>query len=104
MNGLLDQGYPVFLTGDLNEPSSLDYTKETVGTRKGIDEPVPWPVSRALLGIGFGSTYERSTPIRSGTRDYRSGSPGSGSTTSTQGGGSKTLSSRIVGERGGKED
>ena len=34
-DGLLDQGYPVFLTGDLNEPSSLDYTKETVGTHEG---------------------------------------------------------------------
>ena len=37
MTGLIDDGYPIFLTGDLNEPSTLDYTAETVGTRKGID-------------------------------------------------------------------
>ena len=27
MGDLIDQGYPVFLTGDFNEPSSLDYTE-----------------------------------------------------------------------------
>lgn len=38
---LLDQGYPVFLTGDLNQPSSLDYSAETVGSRPDVQEPVP---------------------------------------------------------------
>ena len=76
MSGLLDQGYPVFLTGDFNEPSSLDYTKETVGTRKGIDEPVPWPVSEALLGIGLRDTYREEHPDP--VRDPGITHPGSG--------------------------
>jgi len=62
MNGLLDEGYPVFLTGDFNEPSSLDYGAETVGTRKGIDEPVPWPVSEKLLDLGFRDSYREQHP------------------------------------------
>ena len=50
-------GYPTFLTGDFNQPSSLDYTAETIGTRDGVDEVVPWPVSEALLGIDFRDTF-----------------------------------------------
>ena len=33
MEQLSSAGYPTFLTGDFNEPSSLDYTDETVGSR-----------------------------------------------------------------------
>lgn len=55
-------GYPTFLTGDFNEPSSLDYTKATIGARKGQDEPVPWPVSESLLGIGLNDTYRETHP------------------------------------------
>ena len=62
MAGLIDQGYPIFLTGDFNEPSSLDYTAETVGTHKGIDEPVPWPVSEELLDLGFRDSYRDAHP------------------------------------------
>jgi hypothetical protein len=62
MRDLIEQGYPVFFTGDHNEPSSLDYTAETVGTRARIDEPVPWPVSEALLQAGFRDTYREIHP------------------------------------------
>jgi hypothetical protein len=62
MAGLIDQGYPIFLTGDFNEPSSLDYTKATIGTHPGINEAVPWPVSRALLGIGLRDSYREVHP------------------------------------------
>ena len=62
MGELLDEGYPVFLTGDFNEPSSLDYGEETVGTRKGIDEPVPWPVSEDLFDLGFRDSYREEHP------------------------------------------
>jgi hypothetical protein len=54
---LIDRGFPVFLTGDHNQPSSLDFGESTVGTRPGIDEPVPWPVSEALIEAGFRDTY-----------------------------------------------
>src|SRR4029079_8033446 len=57
MDELLGDGYPVFLTGDFNEPSSLDYTGDAVGTRKEITEPVAWPVSEALFDHGFRDSY-----------------------------------------------
>jgi hypothetical protein len=102
MTGLLDQGYPLFLTGDLNEPSSLDYTKEIARRRTGVDQPVPWPVSKALLGIGLRDTYRQMHPDpvkhpgithRSGERiDYV-----------YSGGASRTLSSKIAGPPGGRD-
>ena len=62
MNDLIEQGYPVFFTGDHNEPSSLDYTEATVGSRPKIDEPVSWPVSEAVLEVGFRDTYREIHP------------------------------------------
>ena len=38
MRSLLEDGYPIFLTGDFNQPSSLDYTEEAVGTREEITD------------------------------------------------------------------
>jgi hypothetical protein len=55
-------GYPTFLTGDFNEPSSLDYTDETVGMHDGVDEPVPWPVSEKLFDIDFRDSYREINP------------------------------------------
>lgn len=62
MESLLAQGYPTFLTGDFNQPSSLDYGADTVGTRPGIDEPVPWPVSELLQGIGMEDVFRQVHP------------------------------------------
>jgi endonuclease/exonuclease/phosphatase family metal-dependent hydrolase len=102
MTKLTEQGYPVFLAGDFNEPSSLDYAQETIGSREWIDQPVPWPVSKALFEIGFRDTYREAHPNplkepgithRSGERiDYV-----------YAGGRSKTLDSEIVGEKGGRD-
>ena len=102
MRGLIDDGYPIFLTGDFNEPSSLDYTGKAVGSHQGIDEPVPWPVSEKLLDLGFRDSYRDAHPDpvaepgvthRSGERiDYVYAA-----------GPSTTLDSRIVGERGGED-
>ena len=97
---LADRGYPVILTGDFNEPSSLDYGQDTVGTRPGIDEPVPWPVSEVLLQAGFRDTYRDIYPDplqnpglthrRSGDRiDYLYAA-----------GPSDTLDSQLVGKEG----
>ena len=60
--GLAAQGYPVFLTGDFNEPSSLDYTAATVGSRPQITQAVPWPVSTKLLSLGFHDSYRDAQP------------------------------------------
>lgn len=100
MDDLLADGYPIFLTGDFNQPSSLDYVESTVGTRPEIPEPVAWPVSEALLDIGFRDTYreahpdpakEPGTTHRSGERiDYVYAA-----------GPSSTADSELVGESGG---
>jgi hypothetical protein len=102
MTGLLEQGYPVFLTGDLNEPSSLDYTKETVGTHRGINQAVPWPVSKELLGIGLRDTYREvhPDPVRHPGITHKSGER---IDYVYAGGPSRTLSSDIVGEPGGRD-
>ena len=103
MDELLGDGYPVFLTGDFNEPSSLDYTAEAVGTRKEITEPVAWPVSEALFDHGFRDSYREVhddpvavpaiTQERTGERiDYVYAA-----------GPSKTLDSKLVGEPGGED-
>ncbi len=62
MSGLLDDGYPIFLTGDFNQPSSLDYVEETVGTRPEIPEPVPWPVSEQAIRARVSRRIPREPP------------------------------------------
>lgn len=59
---LAEQGVPVFITGDFNEPSHLDYTAAAVGTRKEIKYVVEWPVSNALAGAGFRDSYREANP------------------------------------------
>ena len=102
MTDLIEQGYPVFLTGDFNEPSSLDYTKETIGSREGIDQPVPWPVSEALFETGFRDTYreEHPDPLKEPGITHRSGER---IDYVYAGGPSRTLASEIVGEKGGQD-
>jgi hypothetical protein len=103
MEELIAEGYPVFFTGDHNQPSHLDYGAETVGTREGIDEAVPWPVSVAITEAGFRDTYREIHPdplkdpaiSHFGAEDridflYAAGP-------------SQTLDSRLVGEEGGED-
>ena len=105
---LLGEGYPVFLTGDLNEPSSLDYTEETVDMRKGVDEPVPWPVSEALMQAGLRDSFREIHPdpvedpgITSGNPDFRKGGFGDRIDYLYAGGPATTQTSELVGEVGG---
>ena len=103
MSELLEDGYPIFLTGDFNQPSSLDYVEETAGSRPEIPEPVAWPVSEKLFELGFRDTYRETHPDpvkdpgitqnRSGERiDYVYAA-----------GPSTTVDSKLVGERGGED-
>jgi endonuclease/exonuclease/phosphatase family metal-dependent hydrolase len=62
MAELAGEDYPVFLTGDFNQPSSLDYTEATADRHPGVTGPVAWPVSEALLGLGFRDTYREIHP------------------------------------------
>ena len=59
---LAAQGYPVFLTGDFNEASSLDYVQATIGTRPQLTQAVQWPVSAKLLSLGFHDSYRDAHP------------------------------------------
>jgi hypothetical protein len=108
MSALLEEDYPVFLTGDLNEPSSLDYTEETIGLRKGVDEAIPWPVSETLLGIGMRDTFREVHPdvaenpgLTHGNPDFHKGGFGDRIDYLYAGGPAVTQTSEIVGEVGG---
>ena len=91
---LLDKGWPVLLTGDLNEPSHLD-------------GPVAWPVSEALVGAGLHDSYREAHPDAAtdpgNTWGGVAGSKGSPRRIDYAyvGGPVKVVSSEVVGERGG---
>jgi hypothetical protein len=102
MADLIEQGYPVFFTGDHNEPSSLDYTEETVGTRPRIDEPIPWPVSEAILAAGFRDTYREIHPDPLADPGITHKGVGDRIDYLYAAGPSETLDSRLVGEEGGR--
>jgi endonuclease/exonuclease/phosphatase family metal-dependent hydrolase len=53
---LLADGWPLLFTGDLNEPSHLDWTTETQDGHGGVG-PVAWPVSEALIDAGLSDAY-----------------------------------------------
>jgi hypothetical protein len=55
--GLAAGGIPVFLTGDFNTPSHLDWTAEVAAVREAVRFPFAWPVSVALAGAGFRDSY-----------------------------------------------
>ena len=103
MTELIDGGYPVFLTGDFNQPSSLDYGADTVGTRKGIEEPVPWPVSEELFGLGFRDTYREMHPDPVREPGITQDSTGERIDYVYAAGPSTTLDSELVGEPGGAD-
>lgn len=54
---LVDQGIPVFLTGDFNAPSHQDWTEAAVGSRPFLPYAVDWPVSRAVSEAGFKDSW-----------------------------------------------
>ena len=103
MGELLDEGYPVFLTGDFNQPSSLDYTEEAVGTRKEITEPVSWPVSEALFDLGFRDTFREVHPDPVADPAITQDSSGERIDYVYAAGPSTTLDSKLVGEPGGED-
>lgn len=55
-------GVPVFLTGDFNSPSHLDWTPEVDAVRVEVRYPVVWPVSKALADAGFRDSYREVHP------------------------------------------
>ena len=59
---LADAGMPVFLTGDFNSPSHLDWTPAVDAVREEVRYPVIWPVSAALADAGFRDSYREVHP------------------------------------------
>jgi endonuclease/exonuclease/phosphatase family metal-dependent hydrolase len=58
---LLEDGWPLLLTGDLNQPSHLDWTAATAAQHGGAG-PVAWPVSEVLAEAGLRDTYRELHP------------------------------------------
>ena len=59
---LRGDGIPVFLTGDFNSPSFLDWTKAAVGIRPWHPFPLRWPVSFAVVQAGFTDSFRAIHP------------------------------------------
>jgi endonuclease/exonuclease/phosphatase family metal-dependent hydrolase len=60
--GLAVGGIPVFLLGDFNAPSHLDWTADAVGLRWHVRRPVDWPMSRAVEAAGFRDAWRETHP------------------------------------------
>jgi len=110
MQRLAADGVPVFLTGDFNTPSHEDYTEPTVGTREGIDEPIVWPTTQALVDAGLHDTYREIHPdpvavpgITKDNPDFRRGGVGDRIDYTFAGGPVTTLDAQLVGEPGGPD-
>jgi hypothetical protein len=55
LSALAKEGVPVFLTGDFNSPSHLDWTKPTVGVLQNHRYVVEWPVTKFIQEKGLKS-------------------------------------------------
>ena len=103
---LMDRGWPVLFTGDLNEPSHLDWTAQTADQHGGVG-PLAWPVSEALIGAGLRDSYREVHPDPAtdpgNTWGGVAGSKGSPRRIDYAyvGGPVDVVSSQVVGETGG---
>lgn len=105
---LASQGVPVFLTGDFNVPSHLDWTDEAKSMHFGV--AVKWPVSTRLEQLQFRDSYREvhSDPLTKPAVTWTPGGNGHIEPDEVHdridfvyaGGPSATIDSRIVGERG----
>ena len=106
---LADRGIPVFLTGDFNSPSHLDWTPAVAASRDEVPYAVAWPASKALADAGFADSYRDAHPDPVLDPGY-TWSPGGPETRPhdffdridwvLHAGPATTVSSRLVGERG----
>jgi hypothetical protein len=106
---LADRGVPVFLTGDFNSPSHLDWTKAVAQARPKVKYPVRWPGTEALAKVGFGDSYRDVHPDPAADPGF-TWSPGGPETQKhdffdridfvLHAGPATTVSSLLVGERG----
>jgi endonuclease/exonuclease/phosphatase family metal-dependent hydrolase len=62
MPELQDQGIPLFVTGDFNSPSYLDWTQAVADARSDVPFSVTWPVTEALGAAGLHDSYRDVNP------------------------------------------
>jgi hypothetical protein len=102
MDELIRQGYPVFFTGDHNEPSSLDWTEAAAAARPAIEQAVAWPVSEAILELGFHDTFRDIHPNPVEVPGITHEGAGDRIDYLYAAGPLATLGSQLVGEEGGR--
>ena len=61
LSELAARGIPVFLTGDFNSPSPLDWTAAAVAARS-LPYPVTWPATDLLLAAGLRDSFREAHP------------------------------------------
>ncbi|MEX0611969.1 MAG: endonuclease/exonuclease/phosphatase family protein [Pirellulales bacterium] len=62
MSPYVASGKPVFLVGDFNEPSHLDWTQEAAGAGLNFGMKVDWPASRAVTNAGLIDAFRELRP------------------------------------------
>ena len=68
MSPALASGDPVFLTGDFNEPSHLDWTQEAAAAGLNFGKKVAWPTSTAITNAGMADAFRQLRPDEIGDR------------------------------------
>ncbi|MEX2093639.1 MAG: endonuclease/exonuclease/phosphatase family protein [Pirellulales bacterium] len=68
MSAALTSGDPVFLTGDFNEPSHLDWTQEAADAGLNFSKKVAWPTSTAVTNAGLTDAFREIRPDEIGDR------------------------------------
>src|SRR2546430_9149052 len=62
LSALAKEGIPVFLTGDFNSPSHLDWTQPTVGVLQNHRYVVEWPVTKFIQEKGIIDSFRETHP------------------------------------------
>jgi len=62
ISSALVSGAPVFLTGDFNEPSHLDWTQEAADAGLNFNMKVNWPTSRSVTDAGLTDAFREVRP------------------------------------------
>jgi endonuclease/exonuclease/phosphatase family metal-dependent hydrolase len=111
--GLASHGVPVFLTGDFNSPSHLDWTTAVDEVREEVRYPVVWPVSEALGAAGFRDSYREIHPDPVAVPGFTWTPPGTLESVPDEvhdridwvlsSGPTETLATALVGEAGGPD-
>jgi hypothetical protein len=110
---LAADGFPVFLTGDFNSPSHLDWTPAVDAVREEVRYSVEWPVSKALAGVGFRDSYREVHPNPVATPGFTWTPPGTLESVPDEvhdridwvlsAGPTETIATALVGEAGGPD-